>query len=113
MTGSRTSSVKIFSVSSGVGDGSGDGFGFAGSWLEICVAASANRAAMTRRPVVRLSQDIVGIGGLMPGKGLRCLIRVFTQRRKETQRRKGGSNTRARSKDLTRLCAFAFLCFFA
>src|SRR5678816_4457756 len=72
MTGSRTSSVKIFSVSSGVGDGSGDGFGFAGSWLEICVAASANKAAMTRRPVVRFSQHIVGIGCLMPRKSERC-----------------------------------------
>jgi len=62
MTGSRTSSVKIFSVSSGVGDGDGEGSGFAGSWLEICVAASANKAAMTKRPVVRFSQHIVGIG---------------------------------------------------
>src|SRR6185369_1554123 len=86
MTGSRTSSVKIFSVSSGVGEG--DGFGFAGSWLEICVAASVNKAAMTRRPVVRFSH-IVGIGCLMPGRSLRCLIKFFTQRRKVTQRRKG------------------------
>src|SRR4026208_2377445 len=76
MTGSRTSSVKIFSVSSGVGDGDGDswgeGFGFAGSWLEICVAASANKAAMTRRLVVRFSLYIVGVGGLRPQKSERC-----------------------------------------
>jgi hypothetical protein len=67
MTGSRTSSVKIFSVSSGVGDG----FGFAGSWLEIRVAATANKAAMTKRPVVRFSH-IVEIGCLMPRKSERC-----------------------------------------
>jgi hypothetical protein len=64
--------VKIFSESSGVGDGCGDGCGFAGSWLEICAAASANNAAMTRRPVVRFSQNIVGIGCLMPPKNERC-----------------------------------------
>ena len=61
MTGSRTSSVKTLTDSSGVGDGDGDGCGFACSWLEICVAARDNRAAMTRRPVVRFGQNIVGI----------------------------------------------------
>src|SRR6185369_15567819 len=37
----------------------------------------------------------------------------FTQRRKEAQRRKGGSKTRTCPRDLTRLCAFALLCAFA
>src|SRR6185437_4919587 len=73
ITGSRTSSVKTLTDSSGVGDGSGDGRGLAGSWLEICVAARDNRAAKTSRPVVRFSQNIVGIGCLMPGAPVRCL----------------------------------------
>jgi hypothetical protein len=39
-----------------VGDGSG--FGFGGSWLEICVAPTEKSIAITSRPVVRLIQDI-------------------------------------------------------
>ena len=62
MTGSRTSSVKTLTESSGEGDG--DGRGLEGSWLEIRVAASANKAATTRRPVVRFSQHIVEVGFL-------------------------------------------------
>jgi hypothetical protein len=64
--------VKTLTDSSGLGDGEGEACGFAGSWLEICVAASAKTAAITRRPVVRFSENIVGVGGLMLPKTERC-----------------------------------------
>jgi hypothetical protein len=79
--------VKTLTESSGVGVGVGEGRGLAGSWLEICVAASAKIAAMTRRPVVRFSQNIVGVGCWMPGRNLRCLIRFSRKGAKEAKTR--------------------------